>query len=180
MCPLGTTGWIYTVYQLWKQLHIEELKKIKLLALNYLCISVSRFVLLVSSDRCMCVRAYLFSRVWLFVTPWMIAHQTPLSMGFSRQEYWSGLPFPPPGYLPDPGIEEMSPASLTLQMDSSLLSHQGLPDVCGGSPNIYWQLLACEWGLHDHIIMGAFHDLHMWHKIPRIETVFVTRVLIHI
>ena len=41
--------------------------------------------------------------VRLFVTPWTIAHQGPLSMGFSRQEYWSGLPFPPPGDLPNPG-----------------------------------------------------------------------------
>ena len=39
------------------------------------------------------------------VTPWTVAHHTPLSMGFSRQEYWSELPFPSPGYLPDPGIE---------------------------------------------------------------------------
>ena len=45
-----------------------------------------------------------------FATPWTVAHQVPLSMGFSRQEYWSGLPFPSPGDLPDPGIEPMSPA----------------------------------------------------------------------
>ena len=45
------------------------------------------------------------SRVRLFATPWTAAHQAPLSMGFSRQEHWSGLPFPPPGHLPDPGIE---------------------------------------------------------------------------
>ena len=51
-----------------------------------------------------------FSRVWLFVTPWTVAHQAPLSMGFSRQEYWSGLLFPSPGNLPDPGIEPRSPA----------------------------------------------------------------------
>ena len=49
------------------------------------------------------------------VTPWTVAHQAPLSMGFSRQEYWSGLPFPSPGDLPDPGIEPGSPA---LQADS--------------------------------------------------------------
>ena len=42
--------------------------------------------------------------------PWTVAHQTPLSMGLSRQEYWSGLPFPSPGALPDPGIEPESPA----------------------------------------------------------------------
>ena len=46
-----------------------------------------------------------FSRVRLCATPWTVAHQAPLSMGFSRQEYWSGLPCPPPGDLPDPGIE---------------------------------------------------------------------------
>ena len=50
------------------------------------------------------------------------ARQTPLSMGFSRQEYWSGLPCPPPGDLPNPGIEPRSPA---LQADSLPLSHQG-------------------------------------------------------
>ena len=43
-------------------------------------------------------------------TPWIVACQAPLSMGFSRQEYWSGLPFPPPGDLPDPGMEPRSPA----------------------------------------------------------------------
>ena len=50
-----------------------------------------------------------FSCVWLFVTPWTVAGQAPLSLGFSRQQYWSGLPFPPPGDLPDQGIK---PASL--------------------------------------------------------------------
>ena len=49
------------------------------------------------------------SHVWLFVTPQTVAHLAPPSMGFSRQEYWSGLPFPSPGYLPDPGIEPRSP-----------------------------------------------------------------------
>ena len=44
------------------------------------------------------------------VIPWTVAHQAPLSMGFPRQEYWSGLPFPPPGDLPDPGIKLVSPA----------------------------------------------------------------------
>ena len=49
-------------------------------------------------------------RVQLSATPWTVAHQAPLSMGFSRQDYWSGLPFPSPGDLPDPGIEPTSPA----------------------------------------------------------------------
>ena len=51
------------------------------------------------------------SRVRLFATPWTVAYQASQSMGFSRQEYWSGLPFPSPGHLPDPGIEPRSPAS---------------------------------------------------------------------
>ena len=54
--------------------------------------------------------------------PWTGAHQAPLSMGFPRQEYWGGLPFPPPGDLSDPRIELTSSA---LQMDSLLLNHQG-------------------------------------------------------
>ena len=49
-----------------------------------------------------------FSRVQLFVTPWTVARQAPLSMEFSRQEYWSGLPCPPPGDLPNPGTEPVS------------------------------------------------------------------------
>ena len=57
------------------------------------------------------------SHVQLFVTPWTVAYQLPPSMRFSRQEYWSGLPFPSPGDLPDPGIEPRSPA---LQADALL------------------------------------------------------------
>ena len=60
------------------------------------------------------VHVCMLSCVWLFETPWTIARQAPLSMGFSRQEYWSGLPCPPPGDLPDPGIEPMSVASPAL------------------------------------------------------------------
>ena len=52
----------------------------------------------------------MLSHVQLFVTPWTVAHQAPLSMGFFRQEYSSGLPFPPPGDLPNPGLETVSPS----------------------------------------------------------------------
>ena len=55
-----------------------------------------------------------FSHVRLFVTPWAVARQAPLSVGSSRQKYWSGLPCPPPGDLPDPGIEPVSLTSLPL------------------------------------------------------------------
>ena len=56
------------------------------------------------------VKVKSLSRVRLFATLWTVAYQAPLSMGFSRQEYWSGLPFPSPGDLPDPRIEPKSPA----------------------------------------------------------------------
>ena len=61
------------------------------------------------------------SPVQLFVTPWTAAHQAPLCMKFSRQGYWSGLPFPSPGDIPNPGIESRSPA---LQADSLLTELQ--------------------------------------------------------
>ena len=51
----------------------------------------------------------LVAKSWLFVTFWTLAHLAPLLMGYSKQDYWSGLPFPSPGELPDPGIEPRSP-----------------------------------------------------------------------
>ena len=63
------------------------------------------------------------SRVRLFVTPWMVAYQGPWSMGFSRQENWSGLPFPSPGDLPNPGIEPGSPALQTDALPSEPLNN---------------------------------------------------------
>ena len=64
------------------------------------------------------------SRVWLFATPWTVAYQAPPSMGFSRQEYWSGLPFPSPGDLPNSGIE---PGSPTFQADALTSEPPGKP-----------------------------------------------------
>ena len=69
-----------------------------------------------------------FSHICLFLTLCTVALQVPLSMGFSRQEYWSGLSRPPPGDLPDPGIEPESPAAPALQVDYLLLSHWWSPD----------------------------------------------------
>ena len=68
---------------------------------------------------CVCV-CYFLSHVPLFVSPWTVASQAPLSMEIPRQEYWSGLPFPTPGDLPDTGIEPKSPALQILHH----LSHQ--------------------------------------------------------
>ena len=65
--------------------------------------------LFIRSLMCVCVCS-VAHHVRLFVTPWTVAHQAPLSTGFPRQEYWRGLPFPPPEDLPDPGIKPESPA----------------------------------------------------------------------
>ena len=102
----------------------------------------------------MCARVLSpFDRVRLYATLWTVAHQAPLSMGFSRQEHWCRLPCPPPGDLPDPGIKPLSPASPALQADSLPLNHQGspwfplidsnvlmfqLPDLCCKNPYIAW------------------------------------------
>ncbi len=102
------------------------------------------------------VKVKLLSRVRLFATPWTVAHQAPLSMGFSRQEYWSGLPFPTPGDLPNPGIKPGSPAWLA---DPLPAEPQGKPKNTGvGSLSLLqhifptqelnWGLLHCRRTLH--------------------------------
>ena len=68
----------------------------------------------------------LLSRVRLFATPWTVVHQASPSMGFSRQEYWSRLPVPSPGDLPDPGIEPRSPM---LQADTLTSEPPGKPNI---------------------------------------------------
>ena len=88
---------------------------------------------LTRAKQCVCVLCC-FSRALLFETPWTVAHQAPLSMGFSRQEYWSGLPCPFPVDLPNPGIKIVSPA---LQADSLLLEPPGKPSTV---PTGTWHL----------------------------------------
>ena len=89
------------------------------------------------------VKVKSLSRVRLFATPCTVAHQAPPPMGFSRQEYWSGLPFPSPGDLPDPGIESRSPA---LQADALTSEPPGKPDLQNKlrkCPNNNTALYAC-------------------------------------
>ena len=81
-------------------------------------------------------------RVQLSVTLWTVAHQAPLSRGFSRQEHWCGLPFPSPRDLPNPGIEPTSP---TLQEDSLPLSHLGSPLVI--MVNSHFEMLSLDFSL---------------------------------
>ena len=91
------------------------------------------------------VCAQSLSCVRLFATPWTVAHQVPLPMGFSRQAYGSGLPFPPPRDLPDPGAEPASPA---LQVDSLPPEPPGKPKNVHAEPLIFntMVLVAGIWG----------------------------------
>ena len=125
-----------------------------------------------------------FSRVWLFATPWTIARQAPLSRGFSRQEYWSGLPFPLPGDLPDPGIEPESALPKTLQIwlkhqDYSifprffvisnmlwLLGHPWCSDGNGGNAGGLVLSLGWEGPLEEE--MATHSSIPAW-SIPRTE-----------
>ena len=105
------------------------------------------------------VKVKSLSCVWLFATPWTVAYQAPPSMGFSRQEYWSGLPFPSPGDLPDPGIE---PGSSTSQADALPSEPPGKPYMSAlehvylGLPPIFW--LGCLSFLH-WVIMNCLCSL---------------------
>ena len=80
------------------------------------------------------LRVKLLSRVWLFATPWTVDCQAPPSVGFSRQEYWSGLLFPSPGDLPDLGIE---PGSPTLQADSLLSEPPRNPFIAPSTTHVH-------------------------------------------
>ena len=86
----------------------------------YVCVYVCIYIYTHTHIYGMCTK--LFQSCPTFVILSIIALQLPLSMGFSRGEYWSGLPWPPPGHLPDPGIKPVSPA---LQADPFPLSHWG-------------------------------------------------------
>ena len=92
---------------------------------------------------CTYVCAQWFSLVWLCVTPWTAACQTPLSMESSRQECWSELPFPPPGELPDPGIDLVSPASPALAASFFTTEPPGKPKVLSYHFNFFHDFKAC-------------------------------------
>ena len=107
-------------------------------ALSSLCyIAASHYLFILHV--CVC---YVLCRVWLFATVQTVAHQAPLSMEFSRQEYWSGLPFPSPEDFPNPGIEPWSPA---LQADSFRFELQGGPYFTHGS--VFMSVVGFKTGL---------------------------------
>ena len=96
-----------------------------------------------------------FSHVWLCATLWTVAFQAPLSVGFSRQEYWSGLPCPPPGDLPNPGTETMSLMSAALAGTSSWpLVPPGKPLLCLGHCTCHRKWV-CGQGLRSSFIKGS-------------------------
>ena len=100
-----------------------------------------------------CVCAQLLSHVQLFAIPGTIALKAPLSTGFPRQEYWSGLPFPSPGYLPDPGIK---PRSLALQADALPSELPGKPQINLGSDQLHlWYSMSQSIIMHV-CIYGSF------------------------
>ena len=110
------------------------------------------------------VKVKSLSRVWRFVTQWTVAYQPPLSMGSSRQEYWSGLPFPSPGDLPNPGIEPRSPA---LQADAlpSWATREACISTGGSVPPHCHQCLSvfifshfCRCMLVSHWLYCVFHE----------------------
>ena len=86
---------------------------------------------------CVCVCVHSLSCVRLFATPWTVACQAPLFMGFSRQEYWSGLPFPSPGNLPDPGQADSLHRATWEALINSYATEKGESALCIRWPN-YW------------------------------------------
>ena len=96
---------VFTLWPLWLESPVQQscpyLSTFSHLAPGTMCV-------------CVCVCACALSVVWYFVTPWAVDCQTPLSMEFSRQEYWNGWPFPSPGDLPNPGIKPVSLVSPAL------------------------------------------------------------------
>ena len=87
-------------------------------------------------------------------TPWTVAHQAPLSMGFSRQEYWSGLPYPSPGDLPNPGIEPSSPMSPALHFTTEPLGKPKLK----ARPHNYFDFLLPLRGFIKQSLMGVLNS----------------------
>ena len=102
-----------------------------------------------------CLRAKSLSCVLLFATPWSVAHQAPLSMGFSRQEYWSGLACPPPGHLPDPGIEPVSLISPALASEFFTTS-----TAWEAQFKVYKVLILYTWYIYK--LQNDYHHLTEW------------------
>ena len=118
---------------------------------------------------CVCVKS-LQSCLTLFVTLWIVACQDPLSTGFSRQEYWNGLPCSPPGDLLDPGIEPTSPLTPAWQADSLWLSHWGNLSLNVAVPKLF--------GTRDQFHRRQFfHGLGQGHGFRMIQALCIYSAL---
>ena len=107
------------------------------------------------------------SHIWLFVTPWTVAHQVPLSMGFPRQEYWRGLPVPSPGDLSDSGIKPLTPA--LAGRFCITLSHPGSPWIWLRSVQFSRSVMSNSLWPH-----GLRHtSLPVHHQLPKITQTHV-------
>ena len=104
-----------------------------------------------------------FSCVQLFATLWTVACQAALCMGFLRQEYWSGLPCPSPGDLPDPGIKLAPPAAPTLQANSLWRSHWGSPIFPHSTPNSLANIISSILLILNQTILHEFYFDHFNH-----------------
>ena len=102
---------VHTTAKSWTQLRdwATTTNTAKISQQDSMCQIMVRHLNITNLLKTVVVVVYSLNRVWFFVTPWTVAHQAPLSMGFSRQEYWSGLPFPSPGDISDPRTEPVSP-----------------------------------------------------------------------
>ena len=119
---------------------------------------------------CVCVCVSSFGCVQLFATLWTVAQQTPLSMGFSRQEYWSGLLCPPPGYLPDPGIESASLLSPALANGffTTSTTWEAHDILCIKVKYVGWQYTALSYSSPN------FPMFHVWFYSPIVPCLVLT------
>ena len=121
LCHTANSHWLWILHMV---MYMFQGYSLNFFTLSFpLCIHKSLLYVCISLA---CMLSH-FSCVLLFATPWTVACQAPLSMGFSRQEYWSGLPCPPPTDLPTPGIKPTWVMSPALQGDSLLLAQPGKP-----------------------------------------------------
>ena len=112
---------------------------------------------------CVCVHAQSLSHVQLFASPWTVARQAPLLVEFSRQEYWSGLPFLTPGDLPHSGIEPSSLLYLLhLQVDSLPLCHRESLDLESGLEQFLaiWFVISCLAHLRNSMALDSRQDVY--------------------
>ena len=110
-----------------------------------------------------CISAKSLQSCLTLATLWTVAYQAPLPMGFSRQEYWSGLPCPPPGDLPNPGAILTSLAAPALQAVSLLLSHQESPCVCVCvCVCVLIFYIALYSFVHEHLTGESIHNIYQF------------------